>query len=178
MINKHAIFKNLPGKHIGGRIYMHRTCIGSLPRELYDKLQELDELFFNNKWGKGYNIIKLDGFGDDISFIFSEEFDVSDEPRIDYAYIIRDKKLFRTIDYSKFRKEVIPVYHHKWMFVRPDYKGFDVEKSKQRSEWWEKHPVILDRMKNDRFFKCTIGSYRYWNDLLKEMNEYDSKNRS
>jgi len=168
-------FKNLPGKHVSDRVYIHRCVIAMLPQELHDKLQKLDELFFRNKWGKGYNIIKLDIFSDDISFILSEEFDIVDEPRIDYAYIIRDKKLFRRIDYSKFKKEMVPIYHHKWMFVALYYKGFDIEKSKRRSEWWENHPVVLERKKNDKFFKSKIGSYGYWNKLLEEIDAYDRK---
>lgn len=176
MVSDKRGFNKLPGKHVGDRVYIHRTLVGALPRELHDKLQELGELFFKNKWGEGYNIIKLDIFSDDVSFILSDEFDVVDEPRIDFAYVIRDKKLFRTIDYSKYKKESIPIYHHKWAFVGEDYKGFNVEESKKRSEWWENHPVVLNRKKADKYFKSKIGSTGYWNELLKEIDEYDSKN--
>ena len=173
MVRDKRGFNKLPGKHVGDRVYIHRTSIAMLPEELHDRLQELDELFFKNKWGKGYNIIKLDILSDDVSFILSDEFDVVDEPRIDFAYVIRDKKLFRVIDYSKYKKESISIYHHKWSFVSPHYKGFDIEKSKRRSEWWENHPVVLKRKKEDKYFKSKIGSTGYWNKLLEEIGDYD-----
>jgi hypothetical protein len=49
------------------------------------------------------------------------------------------------------------IYHHKWPFVAPDYAGFDVEASRQRSLAW----VHLDGVDRTR-----IGRKSYWQETV------------
>lgn len=45
------------------------------------------------------------------------------------------------------------IYHHKWLFVADDYRGFDVAESKARSEQW----IALGDVDRSR-----IGRKSYW----------------
>ena len=58
------------------------------------------------------------------------------------------------------RQKTIPqIYHHKWLFVKDDYKGFDVEESKKRSIKW--------LSVSDKINMSKIGYKNYWeNEVL------------
>ena len=55
------------------------------------------------------------------------------------------------------------IYHHKWMFVDDDYRGFNVAQAKRWSETWENSPVVraLCADKNEHF-RLRIGKQHYW----------------
>lgn len=55
------------------------------------------------------------------------------------------------------------VYHHKWMFVGDDYRGFNVPAAKRWSETWENSPVVraLCADKTEHF-RLRIGKRHYW----------------
>ena len=66
------------------------------------------------------------------------------------------------IDKTK-RPKKQQVYHNKWQFVSENYKGFDVEKSKERTKQWNAIPNI-------KALKCKIGYKDFWYELLNENN--------
>lgn len=83
-----------------------------------------------------------------VSFIESPDFDTADEPMIGRCLSIKDGKV------TEYPKQADPwIYHHKWQFVEPDYRGFDVAESKERSKSWEAIPGID---------KARIGKKSYW----------------
>ena len=49
------------------------------------------------------------------------------------------------------------IWHHKWMWVKDDYSGFDVEKSKMRSELWKDKVTKEERRK--------IGYLSFWDSI-------------
>jgi len=53
-------------------------------------------------------------------------------------------------------KRIPQIYHHKWLFVKDDYQGFDVDKSKERSAEW--------LQVSDRINMSKIGTLNYWED--------------
>jgi hypothetical protein len=57
------------------------------------------------------------------------------------------------------------VYHHKWMFVDDDYRGFNVPAAKRWSETWENSPVVraLCADKTEHF-RLRIGKKDYWQE--------------
>jgi hypothetical protein len=64
-------------------------------------------------------------------------------------------------------KEAGWIYHHKWQWVSDDYKGFDVEKNKQRSLQWSS----LDGVDKSR-----IGQRKHWDDnVMPRITEAVSK---
>lgn len=55
------------------------------------------------------------------------------------------------------------VYHHKWMFVDDDYRGFSVAQAKRWSETWENSPVVRALCADkDEHFRLKIGKKQYW----------------
>ncbi len=86
-----------------------------------------------------------------VSFIHSADFDSADEPTVGDLYTIK-------VDGSaSFRRQLADpwIYHHKWLFVAEDYKGFDVESSKDRSRHWLALDVIDFRR---------IGRRSFWHE--------------
>ena len=55
------------------------------------------------------------------------------------------------------------MYHHKWSFVSPQYKGFDYEAEKQRA-------LFLDTLPAVRANKSRIGNRDFWLELLARHN--------
>jgi hypothetical protein len=49
------------------------------------------------------------------------------------------------------------IYHHKWLFVDDDYRGFNVEESKARSQLW----ISLGDVDRSR-----IGRQSYWQEQV------------
>ena len=169
---KHNINK-IKGKHIGNNLYFHVSQLPYLPKDLRDEISELSLIL--NHYSYDYNIIKIDKYYGDISLIMSNDFNDNYEPHIDISYRMMNKLPPKVIDYRLRDIDKIPVYHHKWMFVADDYKGFDVQASKERSTWWETHPVVIKHMQEDKYFKSRIGLNGFWNNVLKEIDEYERK---
>jgi ankyrin repeat protein len=135
------------GKKMGNDLYFHKNYVNEyIDSNYYNKLKSyLPE-------GVNFNIIKYNNKDNYISFISSPDFDTADEPIVSNAYkVTEDGRVTLT------REKSIPqIYHHKWLFVKDDYKGFDVEESKRRSEKWLKH--------TDKFNMSKIGSMKYWEE--------------
>lgn len=135
------------GKHIMQQIYFHRQYLNEIDivnRELIKCLiKELDEKGFE------FNIIRYSlSKQTNIAFINSPDFDTSDEPFIKDSYLYIGNLIH--VGERAFKQ----IYHHKWLFVKDDYSGFDVAKSKARSEKW----LALPGIDYNR-----IGYQDYWN---------------
>lgn len=168
--------ETMVGKKIGPHLYIHKSAVEDLPSALHSKIVGLQRLFISNKWGKDYNLIKINNLTGDVSFMLSSDFDTSDEPMLDAVYLIRNNRLIKTTDYTKRELSKRQIYHHKWMMVDDYYKGFDIGASKEHSEWWLHHPLVSSRRQADKNFSSKIGSYGYWANLIKELKEYDNGN--
>lgn len=135
------------GKKMGDDLYFHKDYV----------LEYIGDYFYNKvksilPKGFNFNIIKYNEKYGSISFIDSPDFDIADEPIVGDSYkITTDGKITFTR-----RKSVPQIYHHKWLFVKDDYKGFDVEQSKERSKKWLEYSDIINMSK--------IGYQNYWND--------------
>ena len=116
------------GKKMGSVTYFHKNYIHIMPIPLMKKCLKLLPKDFE------YTIIKWDKKTDDVSFINTYDFDNVEEP------VLRDS--YRIVgDTIKYRKETNrkQIYHHKWMFVKHTYKGFNYIDSKLRSlDWYKK----------------------------------------
>lgn len=119
------------GKWIGGALYLHRDYESVLPQDVLQTAQQsLD--------GFDYNIVKYVPKTDAITFIQSPDFDSADEPMVGPGMLVK------TDGSSKIIKPLADpwIYHHKWLWVKDDYPGFDVNKSKERSMAWMSLPDI------------------------------------
>ncbi|XZH78725.1 hypothetical protein ACSW8S_17820 (plasmid) [Clostridium perfringens] len=145
------------GKPMMGALHIHKSAIDTLSDEylkLYnDKVKFVDEF--------DYDIIKLDLNKNEVSFTKSRDWDVSTEPEVGDRITIKSDNSVKKIKASSL------IYHHKWMFVKDDYKGFDVEESKKRSEYWMNHPHVLN-LKADKAekFNFKIGRINYWKEKV------------
>lgn len=103
------------------------------------------------------NIIKYNSKTKDITIIGSRDWNTANEPEIHWSYI---QKYTGEGVYYKGKGQI---YHNKWQFVAEDYKGFDVQKAKERTDEWNSIPNIKSH-------KSKIGYKNYWVQLLKENN--------
>lgn len=135
------------GKQIGGDLYLHKSYSGRLPYQ--DRLALAESRLHEGFPGFNFNVIKA---GKDGSYTFfnSLDFDTADEPTAgNYVRVEGTGKM------KAGRTESI--WHHKWLWVMDDYKGFDVEESKERSRKWLKLPGIdYSRIGNPAFWKQNV----------------------
>jgi len=134
------------GKKMGNTIYFHKNYeYNVLPHKLIRDVKRMLPSDFE------YTIIKWDKGTENISFIYSEDWDISNEPIVDDSYRYSNGIL-------KYRKKPNrdQIYHHKWMFVKPSYNGFDYNESKSHSLMWYKTKEYNYRM---------IGFKDYWDSL-------------
>ena len=130
------------GKEIGGAVYLHKSYESKIGDLVSNAKSFLPPDF-------SYTIVKVNLKNDAVSFINCADFDTADEPTLGSSYIVHTSGTIR-----KRNQPADPeIYHHKWLFVDDQYKGFDVEASKQRSIEWLSIPGI-DRKK--------IGKRSYW----------------
>lgn len=136
------------GKEIGGCIYVHKQyrfvflMDGILKAEA--KVPE----------GFDFQVVKYDSKKEQFSFICSPDFDTADEPTVGDSIVVNSLGKIKTV---KANKKDPWIYHHKWLMVMDDYSGFNVEKSKRRSESW---------MSIDGIDKKKIGKKSYWEKIL------------
>lgn len=146
MLKRH---NNNVGKRIGGYVYFHRqyakdfNVVGVIADIAKRNVFITDE----------YNLVKLALNGVSITLLRVPDWDKVDEPKLtaSFRYNFIDKEG----DFKVYGSNP-PVYHHKWLFVKDNYEGFDVEASKRRSAWIESLPVR----------KNNIGYQWQWDKIL------------
>lgn len=134
------------GKDIGGAVYVHRSYIDMLPAAANECFGFLDD-------ETQFTVVKYAEKAETVSFIQSPEFDVSSEPEVgDLVTVTFGGKVTR-------RKRLSDpyIYHHKWLFVKDDYLGFDVNESRERSVSW----LSLEGIDKKR-----IGRKSYWDNQV------------
>lgn len=122
-------FKGTVGKAIGGQLYVHKNYAAEvIPSEVIEYgegiLKRFDPEF-------EYNCIMLDLKKDEIRFDECPDFDSAREPHVG-NFIKIDLKGAKP-PYKGYSDNI---WHHKWLWVRDDYIGFDVDKSKNWSKLW------------------------------------------
>ena len=141
------------GKEIGGKLYIHKKYEYIIPHiEAIKAFVKKHSPGFSDD---SYNVISYDKINEAYSFIEAKDFDTADEPTvgtyrlacINGAHVVRG--------YSN------SIYHHKWLFVKDDYEGFDVQESFDRSKAWLRIPNIV-------FSK--IGSKVYWTTVIAQLD--------
>lgn len=138
------------GKDMGNFVYIHKQYDDVLP-----DISNFKESLKNNHPDFEYNIIKYSP--DTVTFLYSPDFDTSNEPMIkEYVTVKNDGRTKKGSSKT--------IYHHKWLFVKDDYKGFDVGEAFERSRDWLSIPNINFRK---------IGSSRdYWLTFLKDNKDH------
>lgn len=116
------------GKEIGGQIYFHKNYVDDICPNLYELAKDiLEEEYPDFK----YNCLMYDKKKPDtLRFDEAPDFDSAREPM---------PGVMLSVDTStgKIIKRYSPqIWHHKWLWVKDDYKGFDVEEAYEWSKKW------------------------------------------
>ena len=135
------------GKAIGGKIYVHKIYAKRLvDADVYETAKSLLPVGFK------YNCIMIDPQNSIIRFDEAPDFNYAREPMVgDFVEI-------NTSTWRIRRSHSDMIWHHKWMWVDDDYKGFDVDEAYRWSQQWTK--VIHN----------PSGSKRVW---IKQLNGID-----
>jgi hypothetical protein len=137
-------------KRVRDKFYVHRLysdlVIPTQRLELFKKIANEELGLFQ------WNTLRvLTGYRS-VAFQLSNDFDTADEPTVDQTINVDLIEMRITITNTPNT-----IWHHKWQWVEPDYKGFDYYKSKARSELWK--PFV----KTNELSK--IGNKTYWNSI-------------
>lgn len=119
------------GKYSAGDIYIHRQYSCLLPDQvaLREALERLP-LDFEDR----FNVIRAGACGS-FTFFISNDFDTAHEP-VAGDYIRVDETGVLNCGFTR------NLWHHKWLWVKEDYRGFDPEESRQRSLSWVNLPNV------------------------------------
>jgi len=133
------------GKDIGGAIYLHRNYKGSLPnQEALAKAEEIALVSLPN-----YNVIKWNKDGT-YTFFESPDFDTADEPVAGNYVVVKSNG-----DHKN--GSTAAIWHHKWLWVKDDYTGFDVNAAKEHSKKWLAIPGIdFNRIGNKEYWETNV----------------------
>jgi len=141
--------KSTVGKKVGSCIYIHR---------LYEK--EVIPSFTLNRAKEiagdiieGYTAVRYNKKEQSVCFQFSPDFDTADEPIVGDCILVKKNG---EVTITKQKKDP-QIWHHKWMWVRPEYKGFNYEESKKRSWLWISHITSEEKRK--------IGTKSFWDSI-------------
>lgn len=145
-------------KRVGYNLYAHKSNL----EELRSKLSNEMKGFLNavlitveHDLDIPYHIVKVDTKKKRVSVIECPTWNKYYEPIVGDSYCFN----METIAYS-MKKGGNKVYHHRWMFVSENYKGFDIKKSQERTwELWD-NPEFQEN-------KNRVGNLDYWLDFLK-----------
>ena len=139
-------FRGGVGKSIGGRIYVHRDYAKEVvPVDLMKRAVRCLPKGFK------YNAVVYDINKCVVRFDEARNFDYAREPW--------PGNFIKVSSNGEVSKGFSPsIWHHKWMWVKDDYKGFDVAESYRWSEMW------LGRLE-----KQASGSMNVWMRQLMEV---------
>jgi hypothetical protein len=159
MRTQHRYMKRLipVGKKIIDSIYFHKDYTDSMgdyiTKATFDMVSGIVKI-----QDCSYEIVKWSKKANTVSFISSPDFDSVNEPAVQSAVIVNLTK--STVVFRKYDPLKGPIYHHKWLMVGDDYKGFDVSEAKERSRF------IVEKMaENPSIEKCKIGFKKYWDEV-------------
>ena len=93
-----------------------------------------------------------------VSFIWCPKFNKEAEPRLAHSLKVKDGVVGKIREESKTNPSI---YHGKHLFVKPDYKGFDVEEAEKRWRSWS------DKLTSEE--KSKIGRLQYWQQIIEKL---------
>jgi hypothetical protein len=117
------------GKQVGSSVYVHKLYADEvIPAAI---LHKADAIMTRAKPEFNYNCIMVDAKRKIVRFDEAPDFDTASEPHVgDYVVVSLDGTAPPREGHSD------SIWHHKWLWVKDDYTGFDVDKSKEWSRIW------------------------------------------
>ena len=122
-------YRDNVGKQVGNSVYVHKLYVDEvIPKAILNKAESILTRAFPEF---AYNTIMFDGSRKAIRFDEAPDFDTASEPHVgDYVVVSLDAA------FSPRQGHSDSIWHHKWLWVKDDYTGFDVDKSKEWSRIW------------------------------------------
>ena len=119
------------GKLIGGCLYVHRQYQNEIPAAVLSAARRSTSGFL-------YDVVKWDTKTNNVTFVQCPTFDTLPEPVMGAALMVRPDGT------SRFMKPLADpwVYHHKYAFVGPDYRGFNLDTAKRRQQAIDRIPDV------------------------------------
>lgn len=146
-------------KEVGNTIYVHKSNIHELLDKIPDdnyKIEIIRLYEFRKQPGSlPYEVIKYDTKQHKLSFIESPDWDTSSEPTVGDCVCWNFDKQSQT-----FRCGGTQIYHSKELFISDDYKGFDIQKAKERTKLWQSLVTKEE--------KKLIGNKNYWKQFCEK----------
>ena len=144
-------YQNNVGKHIGGCIYVHRLYMEEvIPKDILGKAIECiisNQLIIDLPC----NTVVYNLKDKSVRFDSALNFNTEREPCVGkFIKVFADGRLKRGFSNS--------IWHHKWLWVKDDYKGFDVYEAYIWSGIW------LSKLKEP-----ASGSIKIWQEQLKKV---------
>ena len=135
---KGSVIKRCPrygvGKEIGGKIYFHlQYALDIVPKHEWDLACDILDSVGQDQ--VNFNIGVYDPKEKTLRFVECPDFDTAREPVVGH-YITVDLKPTGQNNYNVKEGNSNTIYHHKWLFVKDDYQGFDVDESHEWSRKW------------------------------------------
>lgn len=117
------------GKQVGHSLYVHKLYADEvIPKAVLNKALEI---MTRSNPGFDYNTLMWDVKQKIVRFDQAPDFDTAQEPHVgEYISVSLDGKFPPRKGHSS------SIWHHKWLWVKDDYTGFDVDKSKEWSKLW------------------------------------------
>lgn len=131
------------GKVIGGKVYMHVKYIDTLPSP------EQARIALRASGLRDARALSYDPKNEIYMFSVAPDFDRASEPAPRKS--VKVEMDGDDVDEVSPAKDITQIWHHKWMWVDDNYKGFDVRGSYEWSKTW------TAKMK-----KPASGSLRIW----------------
>ncbi len=142
--------KRSVGKKVGPQIYVHKDYAGEVVPS--DVLEKAKGILAKTNPDFEYNSIMYDTSNGTVRFDEAPDFDTAREPHVgDMVKVDKDGKVSTGHSDS--------IWHHKWLWVKEDYPGFDVNKSREWSRTWlNKVPEIAKG--TDNSFMSQLKKYK------------------
>ena len=143
------------GKKMGDNVYAHVDYIADVvPKEIFEPM-----IAALKKAGHNPNLFTFNKKTGELNFTESLDFDTVHEPSIAARYKVGVGGVV-----EKSTERVGQLYHHKWLWVKNDYKGFNYGDEKIRSVNW------LSARGDDwtRSTQGSIGKKENWEKLWEE----------
>lgn len=138
------------GKAIGGYVYLHKDYAKDVMnpgrwKRAQKICKETDSDLFNS-----YNCIRYEFSTGNVRFDECPDFDTAREPHVGRYLEVSPKtdEVLRTGHSNN-------IFHHKWLWVKDDYKGFNVQESYEWSKLWL-----------SKFQETAKGTDRTWQEQL------------
>lgn len=159
-------YDNKVGKFVTGQLFVHKDYADEvIPKALLDNAKKILK---KTKPDFKYRTIRWDTAKNEIRFDEAPNFDTAPEPIAGNTVAISDD--------GKVTEKYAPnIWHHKWMWVKDDYKGFDTRESWERSRKWlngiarlnlgNTHPDYS--VSNRGIANGSAYGYGAWNNQLK-----------